>query len=95
MREVKVTETMVKQQVKDYLAFKKIFNYPLTQGIASYKGIPDRIMHYQGRVIYLEIKTPTGKMSEKQYDFRRQCNEDGVDYYVIRSIDDLIEKFEG
>ena len=89
MSELKITESMIKSQIKDYLALKGIFNYHNLQGIGSYKGIPDRIMHYRGRVVYLEIKTPTGKLSEHQEAFRRQCLEDKVAYWVIRSIEDL------
>jgi len=89
MEEIKINETHIKGQIKDYLAFKNIFNYPVLQGMGAYKGIPDRIMHYQGRVVYLEIKTPKGKLSEGQEDFWRQCENDGIDYWVIRSIEDL------
>lgn len=89
MSELKITESMIKSQIKDYLALKGIFNYHNLQGIGSYKGIPDRIMHYRGRVVYLEIKTTTGEQSHNQQDFWRQCLDDKVAYWIIRSIEDL------
>jgi len=88
-RSGKVTETHIKGAVKDYLAAHNIFNYHVLQGMGAYKGVPDRIAHFKGRVVYLEIKTPTGKLSEHQLAFQQQCLEDGIDYWVIRSIEDL------
>ena len=86
---MKLIETDLKRQVKDYLAYKGIFSFPLIQGIASYKGAPDRVIHLNGRVVYLEIKLPKGKMSEWQLAFQEQCQRDGVEYYIIRSLEDL------
>ena len=88
-REPKVLESHIKEQVKDYLAFKGIFNFPITQGLGSYRGAPDRVLHLNGRVVYLEIKTPTGKLSEYQERFEDQCYDDGISYWLIRSIEDL------
>ncbi len=90
---MKINETHIKGQVKDYLAIKGIFNYPILQGMGAYKGIPDRIMHYKGDVVYLEIKTPTGKLSDHQKIFEEQCYNDRIPYWVIRSIEDLEELF--
>lgn len=82
-------ETIIKQQIKDYLNFKGIFNFPLLQGIGSFKGLPDRIFFYKGKAVFCEIKKPTGKLSEHQQRFSEQCQHDGIDYIVIRSIEDL------
>ena len=89
MSELKITESMIKSQIKDLLALKGIFSFPVTQGLGSYRGIPDRCMHYRGKVVFLEIKTPAGKLSEHQEAFWRQCLDDKVAYWVIRSIEDL------
>lgn len=85
-------ETKLKKQIKDYLAIRGIFNYHILQGIGAYKGIPDRILHWNGKVIYLEIKAPKGKLSEGQKVFQEQCKADGIDYLVIRDLDELIEE---
>jgi len=86
---MKQTETDLKRTLKDYLALNGIFSWPVTQGIASYRGAPDRVMHLNGKATYLEIKLPKGKMSENQQAFYYQCQTDGIDYYVIRSLEDL------
>ena len=90
----KVNETHIKGAVKDYLAFKGIFNYHVLQGLGAYKGSPDRIMHHRGKVVYLEIKTSGGKLSEHQEAFQSHCAHDGIDYWVIRSIEDLMKCLE-
>lgn len=84
-------ETEIKNQVKEYLAIKGIYSYPLTQGLGSQRGLPDRVMHRNGHVEYLEIKTPKGVMSIYQIMFKEQCEFDGIPYHVIRSLDDLME----
>lgn len=90
----KITETDIKRTIKGFLDATGVFNFPITQGIASYKGAPDRIAHYNGEVIYLEIKTPKGKLSEWQVAFQEQCASDGIKYYVVRSLEDLQAIFE-
>ncbi len=91
MRLDKITpETAIKEQVKDYLAFKGIFNYYILAGTATYKGLPDRVMHFKGRIVYLEIKSAKGVLSEAEREFQSQCEYDEVDYLVIRKIEDLI-----
>ena len=88
-------ETDLKLAVKQYLDLLGIFNYHVLQGLGAYKGLPDKVMHYNGKVVYLEIKKPTGKLSIHQEAFRLTCFTDGIDYKVIRSLDDLIDFLEG
>jgi len=89
MRQIKMTETHLKSQIKDYLALRRIFNFQITQGLGSYRGAPDRVMHLDGRVHYLEIKLPAGKMSDWQLAFQKQCEQDGIPYHIIRQLEDL------
>ena len=88
-------ETDLKLAVKQYLDLKGIFNFHLLQGLGAYKGLPDRVMHYHGKVVYLEIKKPKGKLSPHQETFENECFADEIDYIVIRSLDDLIDFLEG
>ena len=88
---LELTENDIKQQVKDYLAARGIFNYYLLQGMGAYKGVPDRIAHINGKVHYLEIKKPKGKLSPYQVAFKEQCERDGVPYHAIYQIEDLME----
>ncbi len=88
-------ETDIKSAVKDYLAIKGIFSYPILQGIGAFRGLPDRVMHFKGRVVYLEIKRPRGKLSPHQKLFGHQCIDDSIAYLVIRSLDDIMNYVEG
>lgn len=87
----KVSENHIKAQVKDFLAIKHIFSFPIMQGLGSYAGVPDRVLHFRGRVIYLEIKKPGGKMSENQLAFQEQCRKDGITYWCVDSSEELNE----
>ena len=91
MNKLIISETELKRLIKDYLNAKGIFNFHITQGIACYKGIPDKICHYKNEVIYLEIKRKGGKLSEHQKEFQEQCERDKIKYWVISELDELIE----
>jgi len=91
---MKVNEASIKSVLKDYLAIRGIFSFPLTQGLGSFRGLPDRIIHLNGRVVYLEIKTPMGKLSAYQEYFSEQCRKDKIEYWVVRSLEELEEKIE-
>ncbi len=90
LTKVKVSETMIKSAIKDLLAYKGVFNWPVVQALGAYKGVPDRILHYKGKVVYLEIKKPLGKMSEHQEAFQKQCRADRITYWVVYSVEDLM-----
>lgn len=53
------------------------------------KGVSDLIMLYNGRAIFLEIKSPVGKQSPDQKNFQTYVEHAKCKYFVIRSIDDL------
>ena len=89
-----INETHIKQHCKKLLAIKHVFNYHLLQGVGSYKGVPDRILHYKNKVVYLEIKKPGGKMSPAQLIFKAQCEEDGVTYWCVSDIVELDKLLE-
>jgi hypothetical protein len=91
---LRFTETMLKQQVKDLLNQLGYYNWPVTAGLGSHPGQPDRIAHIQGQGIDIECKLPKGKLSEHQLAFQEQCKNDGIEYWVIRSIEELIGKLE-
>ena len=88
------SETALKRQIKEYLDIKGIFNYPLLQGMGAFKGLPDRVMHFKGHVVYLEIKKPKGKLSVHQEAFQLTCFTDGITYLIIRSLDDIMNYVE-
>lgn len=88
---IKLTETDIKRQVKDYLSLKGYFHFPILQGLGAYKGIPDRIAVKDGRVLFLEIKRAGGKQSIKQIEFEQNIKYQKGEYYLVRCVEDLIK----
>ncbi len=84
-------ETQLKNNAKELFALYGYYNYHLLQGLGAHPGIPDRNIHVNGRVHYIEFKSPKGKLSEAQEAFKAQCEADGIPYHVIRSLDEAIE----
>ena len=82
-------ETRLKRACTRLMKQLGIFSYPVTQGLGCHPGLPDRVAHHQGRVIYLEFKAGKNRLSPHQKAFMWQCEADGVEYHVIRSVDDL------
>ena len=44
---------------------------------------------YQAYIGYIEIKTQEGGQSERQKVFQRKCIESGIEYAVVRSVEDM------
>ena len=59
------------------------------QGLGSRKGFPDLTALKDGRTLYVEIKTATGKQSPYQVEFQRVCEAHGGVYILARSVDDI------
>ena len=95
-------ETLIKRAIKDYLSVKGWFHFPILQGLGAYPGIPDIIAMKQqtvlsGRftfckVLFIEVKSEKGKLSEKQIEFQQIVEAQSGKYLIARSIDDLIKE---
>ena len=94
MNKPKILENDVKCAVKDYLNIKGWFNFPLTAGMGSYKGICDRIAIKNGRVLFIECKRPGGKQSANQLAFQGDIWAKGWHYVLVECLDDMIEAVE-
>ena len=88
----KVTpETAIKRSVKQYLQIKGWFIFPLLAGLGAYKGIADFYAIKDGRGIWMEIKTPTGKQTEHQVKFEQNIQSRGGEYMIVRDVQELID----
>ncbi|HLA37016.1 MAG TPA: VRR-NUC domain-containing protein [Candidatus Brocadiales bacterium] len=57
----------------------------------SQKGSPDiRIYPGEGRVMFVETKSGTGKLSVFQSRWKARAEEAGIPYHVVREISDLL-----
>lgn len=53
-------------------------------------GVSDLILILpNGKIIFLELKTETGKQSETQIDFEKRISELGHEYHICRSLEQL------
>lgn len=100
-------ENDIQNAICEYLALKKYFFWrqntaPTIQfngGQAQFRrmpkyalrGVPDIIVVHKGKVIFLEVKRPKGKLSEYQYEFQQRCAVNDVDYHVVYSVDDVMK----
>lgn len=95
----KIRESDIQSSIIQYLTLKHVFHYRNNTGAfrtergGFYKfgevGSPDIICVVLGRFIGIECKTPTGKLSDNQLDFKERLEEAGGMYIVARSLDDV------
>ncbi len=85
------TETYIRRSITDALRLAGWAVFYIFQGLGSYKGISDLIAMKDGRTVYIEVKTETGRQSEHQKQFERICIEHGCRYILARSVNDVAE----
>lgn len=83
-------ENIIKSQVKDYLAMKGIFNFPIMQGLGCQPGLPDRIAVKDGKIYCIECKAPKGVMSPYQKQFRDNIKLSGGVYIEAHRLEDVM-----
>ena len=51
-------------------------------------GVSDLIIGHKGKMFCMEVKLPKGKQSESQIIFMNNCKTAGVEYGIVRSLDE-------
>lgn len=59
------------------------------------KGFPDIICLKDGLLIGLEVKTGKGEQSVNQIEIEKEFKKHGAAYYVVRSLEEVIEIIGG
>ena len=54
-------------------------------------GVPDILLVKEGRFIGIEVKSLTGRISKNQVIFRDLVIEAGGEYFIARSVEDVIK----
>ena len=57
-------------------------------------GVPDRIVILNQKILFVELKTPTGKLSPRQIIVFDELGEAGFPVHIIRSKEDVDEFIE-
>lgn len=97
------SESDIQRAICDYLALRHHFfwrnnNTPVFdqkfggfRALPKYtpKGLPDIEVIKDSCWVGLEVKSDKGKQTPEQKEFERRCKEAGVEYYVVRSVDEV------
>jgi len=87
-------ETIIMRDIKKYLEYRGWFVYRNHQSLGSYPGIPDLTALKNGRVVWIEVKRPGGKISDHQATFAARVMGQGCEWFCLYSLDDAMEVFK-
>lgn len=87
----KQPESAILRAIRDYLRLRGWTVYRQQAGPLTVKGWPDLIAIRSGEVIGIEVKTPTGRLSEYQAEMQEEWSRQGIRYLVARSVDDVLD----
>lgn len=83
-------ETLIKRAVKAYLELQGWSHWwHLQSGFGVYPGLPDIQAIKDGRTVYIECKSATGRLSPAQAAFKAMIEAAGGTYLVVRCVEDL------
>ncbi len=82
-------ETDLKKEAIKILDKAGIFNFPLSAGDRSKRGLPDRVVFFNNKAAFCEFKFGKNELSSDQMAFQEQCIKNKILYVVIRNIIDL------
>lgn len=88
---IKIKESDIRKQIKQYLEIKGWFTYWNLQGLGCYPGLSDLVAIKDGRTVHVEVKRPKGRQSDKQKKFQADIEAAGGEYVIAKCIEDLQE----
>ena len=80
----------IKKTIKAKLRALGVVYYMVPQGAYCTPGAPDMVIIVNGHTFHTEVKTKTGRLEEDQKRMQRRILEQGADYVVVRSAEDVI-----
>jgi len=92
------TEAELKRKSKKWLDKNGWFNPNIhSEGFYCHKGIADKVVVKNGRVVMIEFKRDDkkSKQSPEQITFQNNWESHGGEYIIVRSVEELQEKLEG
>ena len=85
----RILEKDITRSIRAYLKTIGVYHWKVWQGLGSKKGISDIIALINGTALFIEVKTPTGKLSPSQEEFLMDVNYHGGIGLVVRSVEDV------
>lgn len=78
--------------VPNELGGKNAISTALAKSTGLMSGVSDTIIILpNGRLIFVEFKTPKGVQSKSQKEFEQRVTAHGYDYYIVRSLEEFKE----
>lgn len=98
-------ESAILAAICEYLEYKHYFFFRLNnipvfdatqkrfRALPKYamKGVADIFIGHRGRCSFVEVKRPAGVLSPEQKKFEKGLTAVGLNYYVARSVDDMVK----
>ncbi|MBT9174287.1 MAG: hypothetical protein DDT21_02700 [Syntrophomonadaceae bacterium] len=82
-------ESDIQKNIKAYLELRGFFVVKIHQSLGSHRGISDLYALKNGRHVWIEVKTPKGRLSEHQQRFKENIEAAGGEYRIARGLDDV------
>ena len=87
-------EQLIKKDIKEYISKIGGFWSMIQGGPYSKPGDPDMLCCINGLFVGIEVKTPTGVVSELQEIRGQEIKDAGGIWFVARSLEDVKNEFE-
>lgn len=87
----KQTENQIQSAIREYLQWKGWFVIRNQQSLGSHKGLSDLTAIKSGQVLWIEVKTPSGRLSQYQEQFRTEIEGHGGRYLMAKSVEDIVQ----
>jgi len=91
-KNIQWSEKEITREIRAYLKIRGVFHWKVFQTLGSTVGCPDILGIYKGKFLGIEVKTKSGKLSERQALFIESINMEGGIAFVARSVDDVMER---
>jgi Holliday junction resolvase len=90
-KNIQWSEKEITREIRAYLKIRGIFHWKVFQTLGSTPGCPDILGIYKGRMLGIEVKTKSGKLTERQALFIESINMEGGIGFMARSVEDVME----
>ncbi len=97
------SEARIQQEIVQFLQSENIFCHSVpneaggrsmiaqsqlvAMGLRS--GVADLVVWWPDGIGYVEVKDRKGKQSKRQIVFEQKCKDHGIDYRLVRSVEDV------
>jgi hypothetical protein len=84
-------EALLTRSVRQLLKAAGIFHFKHWGGPMGYPGVADILGCYKGRMIAIELKSPTGKATPDQERFLQNVKDAGGIAFIAKTLDEVID----